>query len=106
MELRRKVKIFWILTFGTLLMAVGVYFFKFPNNFTFGGITGLSVVVAKTGVSWQRAWNYDNVLQCAAVICIGCAGTLRSDGRTADRSTNDGITVCSSGAGFGECAFI
>lgn len=50
MELRRKVKIFWILTFGTLLMAVGVYFFKFPNNFTFGGITGLSVVVAKTGV--------------------------------------------------------
>ena len=31
-------------------MAVGVYFFKFPNNFTFGGITGLSVVIAKTGV--------------------------------------------------------
>lgn len=25
-------------------------FFKFANNFTFGGITGLAVLVAKTGV--------------------------------------------------------
>ena len=31
-------------------MAVGTYFFKFTNNFTFGGITGLAVLVAKTGV--------------------------------------------------------
>lgn len=29
------------------MMAVGVYFFKFANNFTFGGITGLAVLVAK-----------------------------------------------------------
>ncbi len=38
------------MTAGTLIMAVGVYFFKFTNNFTFGGITGFSVLVAKTGV--------------------------------------------------------
>ncbi len=25
-------------------------FFKFPNNFTFGGITGLAVLIAKTGL--------------------------------------------------------
>ena len=31
-------------------MAVGIYFFKFSNNFTFGGITGLAVLVAKTGL--------------------------------------------------------
>jgi uncharacterized membrane-anchored protein YitT (DUF2179 family) len=30
-------------------MAVGIYFFKFSNNFTFGGITGLAVLVAKSG---------------------------------------------------------
>lgn len=41
---------FWQMTAGTLIMAVGVYFFKFTNNFTFGGITGFSVLVAKTGV--------------------------------------------------------
>lgn len=33
-------------------MAVGTYFFKFTNNFTFGGITGLAVLVAdKTSIS-------------------------------------------------------
>ena len=31
-------------------MAVGIYFFKFANNFTFGGITGLAVLVAKSGI--------------------------------------------------------
>lgn len=41
---------FWQMTAGTLIMAVGVYFFKFTNNFTFGGITGFSVLIAKTGV--------------------------------------------------------
>lgn len=38
------------MTVSTLIMAVGVYFFKFANNFTFGGITGLAVLIAKTGV--------------------------------------------------------
>ena len=34
------------------IMAVGTYFFKFTNNFTFGGITGLAVLVAdKTSIS-------------------------------------------------------
>jgi uncharacterized membrane-anchored protein YitT (DUF2179 family) len=31
-------------------MAVGVYFFKFPNNFTFGGVTGYAPLVAKLGL--------------------------------------------------------
>ena len=31
-------------------MAIGIYFFKFSNNFTFGGITGLAVLVAKSGL--------------------------------------------------------
>lgn len=39
-----------MLTFSTLLIAVGTYFFKFTNNFTFGGITGLAVLVAKSGL--------------------------------------------------------
>ena len=35
-----------LLNLGTLLMAVGVYFFKFPNHFTTGGVSGISIVVA------------------------------------------------------------
>lgn len=48
--MREKIKSFMLLTGAILCTAVGVYFFKFSNNFTFGGITGLAVLVAKTGV--------------------------------------------------------
>jgi len=36
-----------LITFGTLLVALGDQFFKFPNNFSTGGVTGLAVVVSK-----------------------------------------------------------
>lgn len=48
--MKDKIKYFLLLTCSTLVMAVGTYFFKFANNFTFGGITGLAVLVAKTRV--------------------------------------------------------
>lgn len=48
--MKSKTKSFALLTGSTLIMAVGIYFFKFANNFTFGGITGLAVLVAKSGV--------------------------------------------------------
>lgn len=35
-----------LLTAGTALVAVGVYFFKFPNNFSTGGVTGIAVIVS------------------------------------------------------------
>lgn len=35
-----------ILTMATLIMVVGVYVFKFPNNFSFGGVTGLAIVLS------------------------------------------------------------
>lgn len=28
-------------------MVVGIYFFKFPNNFSFGGVTGIAIVVSE-----------------------------------------------------------
>lgn len=36
-----------ILTAATLVLVIGVYFFKFPNAFSFGGVTGLAIVLAK-----------------------------------------------------------
>ena len=36
-----------ILTLATIILDIGVYFFKFPNNFSFGGVTGLSVLLAQ-----------------------------------------------------------
>ena len=30
-----------LITASMMLMAAGTYFFKFPNNFSFGGVAGL-----------------------------------------------------------------
>lgn len=45
--MKSKLNNFSLLTISTLIMAIGIYFFKFANNFTFGGITGIAVLVAK-----------------------------------------------------------
>lgn len=42
----QAIKEFLLLTLGTALVAVGVYFFKFPNNFSTGGVTGLAVIIS------------------------------------------------------------
>lgn len=43
---------FGLLTLAALLIVLGTWLFKYPNNFTFGGITGLSIVLSKAiGVS-------------------------------------------------------
>lgn len=38
-------ELLWM-TLGTFLVAVGVYFFKFPNNFSTGGVTGIAVLLS------------------------------------------------------------
>ena len=44
-KLFEKAKVFLIMTGGTLLLTIGIYFFKFPNNFSTGGVSGLSVIL-------------------------------------------------------------
>jgi len=48
--MKPQIKNLALMTASTLIMATGTYFFKFSNNFTFGGITGLAVLVAKFGI--------------------------------------------------------
>lgn len=36
---------FLLMTLGSALVSVGVYFFKFPNHFSMGGVSGLSVLL-------------------------------------------------------------
>lgn len=44
-NMRKSIKEFLLLTFGTLIVAVGVYFFKFPNHFSTGGVSGISIIL-------------------------------------------------------------
>lgn len=45
-RVRRVLEEYAVLTIATLIMVVGVYIFKFPNNFSFGGVTGMAVVLS------------------------------------------------------------
>lgn len=37
---------FIMFTIASVIMVIGIYFFKFPNHFSFGGISGLSIVLS------------------------------------------------------------
>lgn len=52
MKAVKILKEYAILTLATGVMNLGIYVFKFPNNFSFGGVSGLSVVLSKAfGIS-------------------------------------------------------
>lgn len=36
-----------LLTLGILITSIGVYFFKFPNNFSTGGVSGLALILGR-----------------------------------------------------------
>lgn len=44
-KIRDTVREYALLTLATALLVGGVYVFKFPNNFSFGGVTGIAVVL-------------------------------------------------------------
>lgn len=44
-KVKRVIEEYAILTVAVLILVVGVYVFKFPNNFSFGGVTGIAVVL-------------------------------------------------------------
>ena len=43
--MKNRAKDFLLLTFGTILMAIGIYFFKFPNHFSTGGVSGIAMLL-------------------------------------------------------------
>lgn len=45
--LPKRVSEYIQITLAAILMDVGIYVFKFPNNFSFGGVSGMSVVFAR-----------------------------------------------------------
>ncbi len=45
--IRETIRDYLLLTLGTVLVALGVYFFKFPNHFSTGGVSGLSIILGR-----------------------------------------------------------
>ena len=49
-----------VLTLAALVLDAGVYFFKFPNNFSFGGVSGISIILNRL-LPWS-AGSYNLVI--------------------------------------------
>jgi len=47
MDIIKKLQRYGLLALASLIIAVGDYFFLFPNQFCFGGISGLSTIAAR-----------------------------------------------------------
>ncbi|MFR4352497.1 MAG: YitT family protein [Roseburia sp.] len=45
-RIKRVLEEYTVLTVATLILVVGIYAFKFPNHFSFGGVTGIAVVLS------------------------------------------------------------
>ena len=69
-----SLKDFFLLNAGTLLVAAGVYFFKFPNNFSTGGVSGISIILGHFFPqlsSGSYVWIINMVLLLLGFILIG-----------------------------------
>ena len=45
-SISKKIKYWSFLNLGILLMAIGIYFFKAPNGFATGGVSGVAIILA------------------------------------------------------------
>ncbi len=52
----QTVKDYLIMIFGTVLMSVGVYFFKIPNGFSTGGVSGISTLLGTLTAVSAATW--------------------------------------------------
>jgi uncharacterized membrane-anchored protein YitT (DUF2179 family) len=43
----KQIKEYALITVGVMLVVFGVYFFKFPNNFSIGGVTGIAMILSR-----------------------------------------------------------
>ncbi len=52
----KKIKEFLMMNLGMVLLATGVYFFKIPNGFSTGGVTGIGTVLSGITFISAGAW--------------------------------------------------
>lgn len=55
-----------IITASVVIMVIGIYFFKFPNNFAFGGVTGFSTIFS--ALTHWSASEFTTILNMALLV--------------------------------------
>lgn len=54
--MNKKIKKFLLMNLGIVFMSVGIYFFKIPNGFSTGGVTGIGTVLAQVTPITPGMW--------------------------------------------------
>lgn len=54
--MRKSLKNFLLMSLGCILLSAGVYFFKIPNGFVTGGVSGIGTLLGKTTPISAAAW--------------------------------------------------
>ncbi|HPW00341.1 MAG TPA: YitT family protein, partial [Oscillospiraceae bacterium] len=67
---KEKLNEYALLTVSSLLIILGNYFFKYPNNFVFGGVTGVSIILNRLFALSTASYN---LIINVALLVIGVA---------------------------------
>lgn len=67
-SISKKIRNYGVLSIASVLLIISTWLFKYPNNFTFGGITGLSIVLSK---AFEVPASTLNLVMNAVLLVIG-----------------------------------
>ena len=56
MKNKTKIQSFLLMNLGCILLSFGVYFFKIPNGFATGGVSGIGTILAKITMVSAGIW--------------------------------------------------
>lgn len=63
MKRKQQLQEFLLMSLGTALVSVGVYFFKFPNHFSMGGVSGLAILLGEViRVPWLTPSMFNSII--------------------------------------------
>lgn len=120
-KIKRTVEEYVVLTVATLILVVGVYVFKFPNNFFVwrsnrsgsragcrtSDISGKSYLYHQYAVAgtwiyipWKRIWSQNCLRQCTDIGWVKLCGAGVSDGCASDRTAGIRAYLCDRTAGI------
>lgn len=79
-SIKKNIYDYFLITVNVIIMVVGVYFFKFPNKFAFGGLSGYAIMVEElTGISATQFTTFTNfILLIIGFIVLGKSFGLKT----------------------------
>lgn len=66
--IKKTLKEYALMTASVMLLVLGIYFFKYPSNFAFGGVTGIAMIVSQLTNGAVSNGNFVLILNCILLV--------------------------------------